>query len=62
MMRDFDMKSSNLEMKIAFALSITLIAGLSLVSRAQGPNNSQSKGVHCTIPKAFFVNYGPGRS
>ena len=36
------MKSSDLEMKIAFALSITLIAGLSLVSRAQGPNNSQS--------------------
>jgi acetamidase/formamidase len=36
------MKSSNLAMKIAFALSITLMVGVSPVSRAQGPDSSQS--------------------
>ena len=34
------MKSSNREMKVAVALSITLIAGLSLSSYAQEPDNS----------------------
>jgi acetamidase/formamidase len=53
------MKSGNLEMKIAFALSITLIAGLSLVSRAHGPNNSQSTPALHTTAKHYSLAATP---
>ena len=50
------MKSSNREMEVAVALSITLVTGLSLSSYAQEPDNSHSNapkhtsGTHYALP------------